>query len=144
MKCYQVSPGWWKHRVNHHWTLEQYSPLPICSLDVWFNNQAGKGQSQVWFPCSPQPASWVNRKDLVAMPPLRPPGWSLHPSIPLSPLTWHPLHQACHCAFQQLRWHGVWADHTTKRNPNNCVHRKLMCSFTYQIDPITGECPSSH
>lgn len=120
--------------------------LPICSLDARSNNQAGRGQSQAWFPCSPQPASWVNRKDLVTRPLLCPPGWSLHPSIPLSSLTRRPLHQARHHAFQQLcRQSPTECELTTQQqkcNPNNWDHSELMRGFTYQINKISGKCRS--
>lgn len=56
--------------------LEQHALLPISRLNAASDKQAGRGQRQAWFPRSPRPAPWVNRKDLVTGPLCILPGWS--------------------------------------------------------------------
>lgn len=117
--------------VNHYWTPEQYSLLSICHWDAGSDNQAGRGQSQAWFPSSPQPHFWVNRRDLVnSHPPAPFLADPLHPSIPLSSPTWRPLHQADPIMHCNKPWQKAGLPTPQQEcNPKNLVHSKLMCSF---------------
>lgn len=76
-KCYQASAGWWKHRVNHHWTSEQYSPPLSPVLDAHSNNQAGREGASLQALLTPE----LIEKTWSPGPSCGP----ADPSIPLSP-----------------------------------------------------------
>lgn len=64
---------------NIRLSLSEVGPL---GLTTW----QAEGRAKPYSPPSPWPA-WVNRKDLVTSPLLRPHVWCLHPSVPLPLLT---------------------------------------------------------
>lgn len=101
-KCYQASAGWWKHRVNHHWTSEQYSPPLSPVLDAHSNNQAGRERASLPALLTPEliEKTWSPGPSCGPADPSIPLSPSLNSIIP--PLTRRPLHQARHHAFQQL------------------------------------------
>lgn len=149
-KCYQASAGWWKHRVNHHWTSEQYSPPLSPVLDAHSNNQAGREGASLPALLTPE----LIEKTWSPGPSCGP----ADPSIPLSPSLnsiippWPGVHFIKHAimhsnscvdkARQSTDWPHKDPKRKKKSNPNNSSRGELMCSFTYWIDPIPGKSPS--
>lgn len=147
-KCYQASAGWWKHRVNHHWTSEQYSPPLSPVLDAHSNNQAGREGASLPALLTPEliEKTWSPGPSCGPADPSIPLSPSLNSIIPPDPASTSSSTPSCIPTAVSTKPGRARTDRTKtqkekKSNPNNSSCSELFCSFTYWIDPFLENVP---